>query len=170
MAGKIVRENGKLWHCLVGTYLTYPIRYVIHDEACWMYTMLLESALAFYHFSKESKPKPLIRRPLKQRSMKWRFVPLAAGVCMYLFVWGAYFHFNDENTDHIGNNEPFYEALFDFFNSWWKDMKRTSSYTWQYARQYGWYGTFEHIFDPPKVNGKQNAFKVKRANSGKGLV
>lgn len=167
MAGKIGRENGKLWHCLVGTYLTYPVRYLIDDETCWMTTMLIESALAFYHFSKESKPKPLIRRPLKQRSMRLRFVPLAAGVCIYLVVWGTYFYLRDKNTVP---DQPIYEALYDSFDSWWRDLKRTLSYTWKYAQHYGWYETYDHIVNPPKANGKQHAFKVNRTNGDYGLI
>lgn len=160
MAGKIARENGKLWHCLVGTYFTYPIRYLIYNETIWMSTMLLEGALAFYHFSKESKPKPLVRRPLRQRSMKWRFVPLAAGVCIYLFVWCAY---GDKNSASYGGDEPIYEALYDSFNSWRKDLTRTLSYTWKYTQHYGLYETYQQIVNPPKAKGKQHAFKVKRA-------
>lgn len=160
MVGNVGREKGKLWHCLVAAYVTYPIRYVIYDETYWMLGMLTVSALAFDHISKEWR-----RGPVKRHSLKRRFVPLAAGVCIYLFVWGAYFYFNGKITVDDGEEVPVYEALNNFFNSpWWTDLKQTLSDTWNYARHHGWYETYKQILESLDVDGEQNAFKVNESH------
>lgn len=156
IVGNIGREKGKLWHCLAAAYLTYPIRYVIYDETYWMTGMLVVSAFAFDHFSKEWR-----REPLKRRSLKRRLVPLTAGVCIYLMVWGAYFYFNGKITDSDGDEVPIYEALNNVINSpWWTDLKQSLIDTWNYARHHGWYETYKQVLESLDVDGEQNAFKV----------
>lgn len=162
MVGNTGREKGTLWPCLIAAYLTYPIRYVIYDETYWMTALLVVSAFTFDYFSKEWR-----REPLKRRSMKRRFVPLAAGVCVYLFIWGAFFYFNGKITDSDGDEVPVYEALNNFFNSpWWTDLKQTLSDTWRYAQHHGWYETYKQVLDSLDVDGEQNAFKVNILKRG----
>lgn len=120
--------------------------------------MLVVSAFTFDHFSKEWR-----REPLKRRSLKRRLVPLTAGVCIYLMVWGAYFYFNGKITDGDGDEVPIYEALNNVFNSpWWTDLKQSLIDTWNYAGHHGWYETYKQVLESLDVDGEQNAFKVNR--------
>lgn len=60
------REKGVFWHCLVGAYISYPLRYFVIDEAYWFTAMASCSAFAFDYLSKEwDLTVPKREKPLK---------------------------------------------------------------------------------------------------------
>lgn len=156
MIGNIGREQGVLWHCLLASYLTYPIRYFVYDESYWLTLTLVVSALAFDHFSKD-----FVRGPRKRRSLKKRFAYLSVGVCIYLSVWLAFFYFNGKISDGEGEEIPVHEALHNFFaSSWWTEFKQTLHDIYQYAQHHGWYEIYKQIIESLDVDGEQKAYKV----------
>lgn len=156
MVGNIGREKGVLWHCLLASYITYPIRYVIYDESYWLTFTLVASALAFDYYSKEYN-----REPRKRRSLKKRCFYLSVGICIYLSIWIAYFYFNGKISDGEGEEIPLHEAINNFFaSSWWTDLKQTISDIYQYAQHHGWYEIYKQIIESLDVDGEQKAYKV----------
>lgn len=163
LVGNLGREKGVLWHCLLASYLTYPVRYVIYDDTYWMTGMMVVCAFTFDHFSKEWR-----REPAKKYSMKRRFAVLSAAVCVYLMIWAAYFYFNGKITDADGDEVPLREAVYNVLNSpWWKELKQTLSDTYLFAKHHGWYETYRQIINSLDVDGEKNAFQV---NSSEEIV
>lgn len=156
MVGNIGRQKGVFWHCLLASYLTYPIRYFIYDESYWLTLTLVMAALVFDYCSKDYD-----REPPKRRSLKKRFFCLSVGVVLYLSLWGAFFYFNGKISDGEGDEIPVHEALHNFLMSpWWTDIKQAFSDTYQYAQHHGWYEIYKQIIESLDVDGEQNAYKV----------
>lgn len=154
--GNIGREKGVLWHCLLASYLVYPIRYVLYDEFYWFTGMVFISTIVFDTFSKDWR-----RNPPKRYSKLRRGVLLSSAVCLYLALWGCYFFFNGKITDSEGDEVPVHEAIKNFFTSpWWTDLKQTFEETWRYAQHNGWYEVWKQIVINMDVDGEQNAYKT----------
>lgn len=156
IVGNIGREQGTFWHCLIGAYIAYPIRYVIYDETYWLTFTLVVSALAFDNFSKDFR-----REPPKRRSLKSRCVYLSTGIVIYLALWCAFFYFNGKIADGEGDEIPVHEAVHNILTSpWWTDLKQTLADTYQFAQYHGWYEIYKQIIESLDVGGEQNAYKV----------
>ncbi|XP_058462603.1 dnaJ homolog subfamily C member 22 [Malaya genurostris] len=154
--GNMGREKGVFWHCLIGAYVAYPIRYFVLDEAYWFTLMTVASAFAFHYFSKEwNLEVPKREKPLKRAAI---FVPC---VLLYLSLWGCFFYFNGTITDSDGDEVPVHEAIHNFIKSpWWTDLKQTVSDTIQFAKHNGWAEVWKQIIDSMDADGEQNAYKV----------
>lgn len=156
MVGNFGREKGVWWHCLLGAYIMYPIRYIIYDESYWLTFTLVTSALVFDYYSKEHD-----RAPRKRRSLTKRFTCLSFGVCIYLSLWVAFFYFNGKISDGDGEEIPVHEAINNFFaSSWWTDIKTTLHDIYQYAQHHGWYEIYKQVIESLDVDGEQKAYKV----------
>lgn len=155
--GNTGREKGRLRHCLIAAYLSYPVRYIVYDETYWLTIMLVISAMAFEWFSKEWR-----REPPKRHSIKRRAMCLSTAACIYLSLWGSFFYFNGKITDGEGDEVSLHEAISNFFKSpWWNDLKQALNDTWTFAQHNGWYETWKQILDSMDIDGEQNSYKVK---------
>ncbi|XP_055606633.1 dnaJ homolog subfamily C member 22 [Uranotaenia lowii] len=154
--GNMGREKGVFWHCLLGAYLSYPMRYFVLDEAYWFTGMAFCSAFAFDSFSKQwNTDVPKRRKPLRRAAV------LIPCVLLYLSLWGCFFYFNGTITDSDGDEVPVHEAIHNFIKSpWWTDLKQTIHDTVQFAKHNGWAEVWKQIIDSMDADGEQNAYKV----------
>ncbi|XP_037938329.1 dnaJ homolog subfamily C member 22 [Teleopsis dalmanni] len=154
--GNIGRERGVLWHCLVASFIIYPVRYLIYDET---YTLLLTSiisALVFDNYSKHWLRSPPVRRGAAIRTVKF-----TGALLIYFSIWGCYIGFNGTISDGEGGEVHIYEAVRNFLASaWWSDMVQAFKDTYLYAQHHGWYETWKEIFESMDVDGERNSYKV----------
>lgn len=154
--GNIGRESGKLWPCLVVSYLVYIIRFWIYDETVWFSATVFCSALAFEIFSKQWRIAPP-----RRRSKKVRACYLVPAIITFSLVLSACFYMNVNVKNADGEDVPIYEAMQNFLNSpMWTDLKQSLDETWKFAQHNGWYETWKQIVELMDVDGEKNAYKV----------
>lgn len=153
--GNIGHEKGTLAWPLFAAYITYPVRYYIHDETVWLTIMVVAASWAFDSWSKKWR-----RIPSRHRMLK-RTLVFGACACLYLSMWCSYIYFRGTITDSDGEEIPIYEALHHFTTSpWWLDVQQCLHDTYQYAQHHGWYEVWKQIIELSDPHGEQNAYKV----------